>query len=68
MGKKGNVGSLLIYGFDPLNIFLEGIETLCENGVEPIISIFRPLKDTPLENLNPPSTIIIRMVSYAAIQ
>lgn len=56
-GKKGNVRSLLIYGFDPLNIFLEGIETLCKNGVEPIISIFRPLKDTPLENLNPPSTI-----------
>lgn len=56
-GKKGNVRSLLIYGFDPLNTFLEGIETLCKNGVEPIISIFRPLKDTPMENLIPPSTI-----------
>lgn len=55
-GKKGNVRSLLIYGFDTLDTFLEGIETLCQNGVEPIISIFRPLKDTPMENFNPPST------------
>lgn len=56
-GKKGNVRSLLIYGFDPLDTFLAGIERLCKNGVEPIISIFRPLKNTPMENFNPPSTI-----------
>lgn len=55
-GKKGNVRSLLIYGFDPLDTFLAGIEKLCKNGVEPIISIFRPLKNTPMENFNPPST------------
>jgi hypothetical protein len=55
-GKNGNVRSLLIYGFDPLNAFLEGIETLCKNGVEPIISVFRPLKDTPLEYFCPPPT------------
>lgn len=56
-GKKGNVRSLLIYGFDTLDTFLAGIEKLCKNGVEPIISIFRPLKNTPMENLSPPSTI-----------
>lgn len=56
-GNTGNVRSLLIYGFDSLSTFLQGIETLCEKGVEPIISVFRPLKDTPLENLNPPSTV-----------
>lgn len=55
-GKSGSVRSLLIYGFDPLNTFLNGIEELCKNGVEPIISIFRPLKNTPMENFNPPST------------
>lgn len=55
-GKKGNVRSLLIYGFDSLDTFLAGIEKLCQNGVEPIISIFRPLKNTPMENFNPPST------------
>lgn len=56
-GNTGNVRSLLIYGFDSLSTFLQGIETLCEKGVEPIISVFRPLKGTPLENLNPPSTV-----------
>lgn len=56
-GNTGNVRSLLIYGFDPWDVFLEGIEKLCENGVEPIISVFRPLKGTYLEDLNPPPTV-----------
>ncbi len=56
-GNTGNVRSLLIYGLDPWDTFLQGIESLCEKGVEPIISIFRPLKNTPMENLNPPPTI-----------
>lgn len=56
-GSTGNVRSLLIYGFDTMNDFLRGIEKLCEKGIEPIISVFRPLKGTPLENLNPPSTV-----------
>lgn len=56
-GSTGNVRSLLIYGFDLWDDFLKGIEKLCEKGIEPIISIFRPLKGTPLENINPPSTV-----------
>lgn len=56
-GNTGNVRSLLIYGFDLWDVFLKGIEQLCERGIEPIISVFRPLKGTPLENLNPPPTI-----------
>lgn len=56
-GTTGNVRSLLIYGFDSPSIFLQGIEALCERGVEPIISVFRPLQDTPLESLNQPPTV-----------
>lgn len=56
-GNTGNVRSLLIYGFDPWDDFLKGIKKLCEKGIEPIISIFRPLKKTPLENFNPPPTV-----------
>lgn len=56
-GNTGNVRSLLIYGFDPWDNFIKGIEFLCEKGIEPIISVFRPLKGTPLENLNPPPTV-----------
>lgn len=56
-GDRGNVRSLLIYGFDLWDDFLKGVKNLCKKGVEPIISIFRPLKGTALENLNPPPTL-----------
>lgn len=55
-GNTGRVRSLLIYGFDLDEEFLCGIESLCRMGVEPIISIFRPLKHTLFEGLNPPPT------------
>lgn len=58
-GNTGCVRSLLIYGFDSDKEFLQGIEALCQMGVEPIISIFRPLKNTSFEKLNPPPTINI---------
>ena len=55
----GCVRSLLIYGFDTDKDFLLGIEELCKLGVEPIISIFRPLENTGLVTQNPPATLDI---------
>lgn len=55
-GNSGKVRSLLVYGFDNDDCFLSGINKLCSLGVEPIISIFRPLSGTILENENPPAT------------
>ena len=55
-GNTGNVRSLLIYGFDTDNEFLNGIEKICQLGIEPVISIFRPLNKTVLSQLNPPPT------------
>lgn len=55
-GNSGKVRSLLIYGFDAETIFLQGIEELCKLGVEPIISIFRPLEGTVFANACPPAT------------
>ena len=55
-GNTGCVRSLLIYGFDSDKVFLAGIEMLCSIGVEPIISIFRPLENTELVVQNPPLT------------
>lgn len=55
-GTTGKVRSLLIYGLDDDDHFLFGINKLCALGVEPIISIFRPLSGTLLENENPPDT------------
>ncbi len=58
-GTNGCVRSLLIYGFDTEDNFISGIEKLCKIGVEPIISIFRPLEHTDLATLNPPATLDI---------
>lgn len=58
-GDTGCVRSLLIYGFDSDERFLYGIESLCRMGVEPIISVFRPLKNTAFEKRNPPPTVDI---------
>lgn len=56
-GNDGMVRSLLIYGFDTDKDFLNGIEDLCKLGIEPIISIFRPLNGTEFSELNPPATL-----------
>ena len=58
-GNSGKVRTLLIYGFDNEDDFLDGINKLCSRGIEPIISIFRPLAGTKMENFNPPSTVDI---------
>lgn len=58
-GNTGKVRSLLIYGFDSDSEFLNGIENLCELGIEPIISVFRPLNGTEFSELNPPPTLDI---------
>ena len=56
LGKTGNVRSMLIVGFDPKETLLRGIETLCEMGVQPMLSVFRPLEGTLLEHWMPPQT------------
>jgi uncharacterized radical SAM superfamily protein len=52
---KGNVRSLAIIGLEPKSKFIEGIESLCRIGVMPIISVFRPLAYTPMQDFTPPS-------------
>ncbi len=54
-GNKGNVRSLVILGLESSKSLLSGVEKLCSIGVCPILSIFRPLPNTPLEEYIPPS-------------
>lgn len=54
LGPCGNVRSMLIVGFDPKETLLKGVRTLCEIGVQPMLSIFRPMAGTPLELCFPP--------------
>lgn len=55
-GNKGKVRSLLVYGLESDSSFLEGIEWLASNGVQPIISPFRALSGTIYADTVPPST------------
>ena len=49
-GNTGNVRSVILLGFDDLKQFSIGIRQLCELGVFPILSLFRPCSGTKLEN------------------
>lgn len=55
-GNMGKVRSLLIYGLEADSTFLEGIEWLASNGIQPIISPFRALGGTVYADAVPPST------------
>lgn len=52
-GKNGNVRSMVIIGLEPEETLLTGIEKLCQIGVQPMLSIFRPMENTLLEYLLP---------------
>lgn len=52
---KENTRSMLIIGLDSQKSFLRGIECLCQLGVTPMISPFRPMDKTELSNFVPPT-------------
>jgi len=54
-GKSGNVRTLFIAGLEKKDSLLEGIEKVCSIGVMPILSVFRALYETDLQNMVPPS-------------
>ena len=53
--QKGSVRSMLILGLEPDKSFITGVEKLFSLGIQPIISLFRPLPNTPLERYIAPS-------------
>ena len=54
--KPGSVRSALIVGLEPVEKTLEAVELLASLGVSPILSIFRPVPGTDLENIMPLSS------------
>lgn len=54
-GTTGNVRTALIVGLDNMDTLLEGVEYLSKHGIQPMISVFRPMANTKLESLVPPS-------------
>lgn len=54
-GKDGNVRTILLAGLESQDVLLDGIDTVCSHGVMPILSVFRALRETAMENVVPPS-------------
>lgn len=54
-GNTGNVRTIFIVGLESKQSLIKGIEQVCKMGVSPILSLFKPIEDTPLSHLLPPS-------------
>lgn len=65
-GTTGNVRTALIVGLNNSETLLEGIQILCKNGIQPMLSVFRPMKNTKLESFVPPSNIALLSIFIKA--
>ena len=54
LGNKGAVRSAFVLGLESMESLLEGVEYVSKLGVAPILSVFRPIPFTEMENVNPP--------------
>ncbi len=61
-GNTGKVRSLMIIGLESESSLLQGVKELCQIGVMPILSIFRPIPGTDTENIVPPSNRFLRNI------
>lgn len=53
-GNRGNVRSLMVLGLEKEESFFSGIDWLCQLGVMPIVSVFRPVSRIELSMVLPP--------------
>ena len=65
-GSTGNVRTALIVGLDKTETLLEGVQLLCQNGIQPMISVFRPMSNTKLCAFVPPSNSDLLSFYYRA--
>jgi hypothetical protein len=59
---NGTVWSDFIVGLEPPESTMAGIDTLVKMGVLPVLSVFRPLEDTPLRDHPLPTTNAVEPV------
>lgn len=64
--KEETVRSMLLVGLEPLSNTLGAVEKLVNIGVQPMLSVFRPMPGTPLENFMTPSVEKVVELYYAA--
>lgn len=66
-GSTGKVKCLLVYGLETEKSFLNGIHWLASNGIQPVISVFRPLRNTEMQNRIPPESISLQNIYFEAL-
>ncbi len=54
-GTAGRVRTIFMVGLEPADSLLRGVDHVASMGVSPILSLFRPIEDTPMQNLLAPS-------------
>lgn len=62
--ERKAVRSMVIVGLEPYTDMMNGIQQLIDNDIEPMLSVFRPLPDTPLECLNAPTIKTVYELFY----
>ncbi len=63
-GRNCKVRSAFIVGLESAETLLKGIEYVCQFGVSPILSLFKPIPQTPLKYMLPPSNKEIAEICY----
>lgn len=53
--QLGETRSMLLVGLEPIESTMKCITELAQNKIQPLLSIIRPLPNTPLEHIVPPS-------------
>ena len=51
----GDVRSIIMVGLESTSSLLDGVKKLNDIGVQPVLSVFRPMKNSALYNRLPPS-------------
>lgn len=67
-GNSGNVRSIFVVGLESEESILKGIEYVCQLGVSPILSLFKPIDETPLSHLLAPSDSEIHNIYLKAVE
>lgn len=62
LGRTGRVRSLIIPGLEPVADTLAGVEYLASLGCHPVLSPFRPARNTALETVAPPTEDLLALV------
>lgn len=52
--EKESVRTMFVVGLEPITSLKQGVKLMINNNIQPMLSVFRPLPKTELENLLPP--------------